>query len=75
MWCLGEGIGGWTLFGGIWMLVFWGGLIALIIWAITRLTGRGGSTPEHGPLYIAEERYSKGEITRKEFEQFKKDLS
>jgi len=66
--------GWWMLFGGIWMFIFWGGLIGLIIWGITRLTRRDVSMVKHDPLDVARERYARGEITRKEFEQIKKDL-
>ena len=59
----------------VWMVVFWGGLIALIVWGITRLTRRGDSAPKRDPLDIAKDRYAKGEISREEFEQIKKDLS
>ncbi len=56
------------------MLIFWGGLIALIVWGIKELTERGG-TAKHNPLDVAKERYAKGDISREEFEQIKKDLS
>ena len=61
------------------MVIFWGGLIALIVWGITRITRKTDSGKNVGaqsdPLDIAKERYAKGEITKKEFEQLKKDLS
>jgi len=72
---------GWggMLIGGLFMLVFWGGLIALIVWAITRAvqpSGGGGATHySKTPLDIAKERYARGEITKEEFEQIKRDLS
>ncbi len=75
MWFMNEGMGWWMVFGGVWMVLFWGGLIALIVWGITKLSGRGSSTPEHDPLDVAKERYAKGEISREEFNQLKKDLS
>ena len=62
-------------FGGVGMVIFWGGLIALIVWGITRLTRREGSSSKHNPLNMARERYARGEISREEFEQIKKDLS
>ena len=74
MWYMHEGMGWWMVFGGAWMFIFWGGLIALIIWGVTKLGGRGNSTPKHNPLDVAKERYAKGEISREEFEQLKKDL-
>lgn len=57
-------------------VVFWGGIIALIIWTVSRLTRHnthsdGGKT---SPLDIARERYAKGEITKEQYEQLKKDL-
>ncbi len=62
-------------FGGLWMVIFWGGLIALIVWGITKLSRGSDSAPKHDPLDVARERYAKGEISREEFEQLKKDLS
>ncbi len=74
-----DGIGWWMIFGGIWMIVFWGAIIALIVWGIKKLTERGdsgqGTGREPNPLGIAKERYARGEISREEFEQIKKDLS
>jgi len=75
MWDMPLGMGWWMAFGGLWMVVFWGGLIALIVWGITKLGGRKAPTPKHDPLDIAKERYAKGEISKEEFEQIKKDLS
>ena len=74
MWFMHEGAGWWMVFGGIWMVFFWGGLIALIVWGISRLTRHSGATGKQDPLGIARERYAKGEISREEFEQIKKDL-
>ena len=74
MWFMHEGGWWWMVFGGIWMILFWGGLIALVVWGISRLTRRGSSGEKQTPLEIARERYARGEITREEFEQLKKDL-
>ena len=75
MWDPSLGSGLWWMFGGLWMLTFWGGLIALIVWGIKRLTERGSTTRLDRPLDTAKQRYARGEITREEFEQLKKDLS
>ena len=78
MWYWGDGMGWWMLFGGLWMLLFWGGIIALIVWAIIRLTRRGDSGSGNfrkTPLDIARERYARGDLSKEEFEQIKKDLS
>jgi putative membrane protein len=59
------------------MVLFWGGLIALIVWAVLRFTRdhktEGGE--KRDALGIAKERYAKGEITKEQFEQIKRDLS
>ena len=70
-----DGMGWWMVFGGLWMLIFWVGLIGLIVWGISKLSRRDGSTPRHSPLDVVKERYAKGEISREEFEQLKKDLA
>ena len=73
MWYMHD-FGGWgMLFGGLFMVVFWGGFIALIIWGINKLTKRD-TYNTHSPMEIAKERYARGEITREQFEQIKKDL-
>jgi putative membrane protein len=73
-----EGMGWWMMFGGIWMLVFWGLIIALVVWGLRKLTERrdsGATTGRPHPLDIAKERYAKGEISKEEFDQIKKNLS
>ncbi len=70
-----DGMGWWMILGGLWMVIFWGGLIALVVWGIMKLSRRNGSAPKHDLLDIAKERYARGEISREEFEQLKKDLS
>ena len=66
-------------FGGSWMMIFWVVIIALIVWGIIALVKRGNSTSDtpqkRDPLDIAKERYAKGEISKEELEQIKKDLS
>ena len=75
MWFMHE-FGGWgMLFGGIWMLIFWGGIIALVIWGVGRLTKHNNQALKNNPLDIAKERYARGEISKEQFEQIKKDLS
>ena len=75
MWDMPIGMGWGWLFGGLWMVIFWGGLIAVSVWGISKLTRRNDSSPKESPLDLAKERYAKGEITRKEFDQLKKDLA
>ena len=58
-------------------VLFWGAIIALIVWVVVRLTGRGTASGggKQNPLDIARERYARGEITREQYEQLKKDLT
>lgn len=71
---------GWigAVMGGIFMLLFWAALIFFIIWLIRSLTqpSRSSTTPPTpSPLDIAKARYARGDITKEQFEQLKKDLS
>ena len=76
MWGANEGMGWWMIFGGIWMVIFWGLIIWLIIWGIGQISrsSGGGQRNEDDPLEIARRRYARGEITREQFEQLRRDL-
>lgn len=84
MW-MHDGGTGWWIFGAIWMTLFWGTIIALVVWAISRFSGGGTSATEpsarsaqlqeDSAVEIARKRYARGEITREEFEQLRRDLS
>ncbi len=72
MWHSADGMGWWMLFGTIWFVVFWG----LVLWAVFTVAGRGGSGArgDDSPIEIARRRYARGDITREEFEQIRRDL-
>ena len=55
------------------MIIFWVGIIILIIWGISKLL-RTGKSAGNSALDIAKERYARGEITKEEFEQIRKDI-
>jgi putative membrane protein len=62
--CWDFGVGWWGPIGGILSLLFLAGFI------------EGSSTADRSnSINIAKERYAKGEISKEEFEQIKKDLS
>ena len=67
---------GWGWYMPIIMIVFWG----LVIWGIVALvrglsTGSGGSSVQvDSALEILKRRYARGEITKQEYEERKKDL-
>ena len=61
---------------GIAMVVFWLALLALAGLVVLRLLRHheGTHTSKATPLDIAKERYAKGDITKEQFEELKKDL-
>ncbi len=77
------GWGGWMIPWG-WILI-----VILVVILIYALAGRGGQRPSDSsgalykgktqdvetPLDILKKRYARGEISREDFEQMKKDLS
>lgn len=73
MWHSVDGMGWWMLIGSIWFVVFWG----LVLWVVLSLVGRaggGGARGDDSPVEIARRRYARGDITREEFEQIRRDL-
>ncbi|RJQ24451.1 SHOCT domain-containing protein [Candidatus Parcubacteria bacterium] len=88
MWMMGGGnsmmgsdwgnmMGGWSgfsIFGWLSMILFWV-LLVLGVVALIRYLGKSGSSREDKtPLDILKERYARGEIGKKEFEEKKQDL-
>lgn len=61
---------------GLLMMLIWLAFFAVITFVIVRaLREREGSNRHSGnPIDIAKERYAKGEITKAQYEQLKKDL-
>ena len=72
---------GWghMMFGGVMMIVFWGGIILLVV-LLVRSFGSGKSgglnaPPRTTPFDILKERFAKGEIDKKEYDERRKALS
>lgn len=78
MWHGHEGMGWWMVWGSIVMVLFWGAIIGLIVWAIQSVTSKTEKAPppsgSQTALDIAAQRYARGEISREQFEQIKRDL-
>ena len=71
-----DSSGVWWNIYGVFMVLIWGGFLALFIWWITKRGKRDGEREtKSNALDIIKERYAKGEISKEEFEQIKKDLS
>ena len=69
----GFGMGGYGMmgFGFLFMLLFWG----LIIWLIVILINASQSNKnEPDTLTILKRRYASGEITKKQYEEMKREL-
>jgi len=62
--------------GLIFMLAFIGGSVLLIVWIVKQFSTDRTSTPalKSNALEILEERFAKGEISKEEFSDMKKEL-
>lgn len=73
----GIGFGGGMWFGWI----FWLLIIGVIIWAVVTVVNNNNRRQQNyfpqkeDALEILKKRYAKGEITKEEFEQMKRDLN
>ncbi len=65
---------GWGLGGGLMMLIFWVLVVVLVFWLAKEFGRTSESSSRSSTLDILKERYAKGEIDKKEFEEKKKDL-
>jgi putative membrane protein len=70
----GNGGGWWMIPGMIMMVVFWIGIIWLVVWGVRRWNHHTYPANNMTPLDISKTRYAKGEITREQFEEIKKNL-
>jgi putative membrane protein len=59
--------------GGIMMIIFWIAVIYFIVWLV-RNNKTNGTDNSKKAIDLLKERYAKGEIDKKEFEEKKKDL-
>jgi putative membrane protein len=74
---MGFGFGG---FGMVYMLIFWVLIIGLAVWLLTRLFPAGTdrarrSDGKESALDILQMRYARGEISQREYEQMRRDIT
>jgi putative membrane protein len=78
---MGDMPGGWSGmwgFGWVFMVLFWAlivfGAAALAKWLFFKGNPGGSGTPGRNSLDILKERYARGEITRDQYAQMRRDL-
>lgn len=76
MWSGVEGMGwGWIGIGAIHMVIFWALVILALIALVRGLTDAGVRRGETRPIDILKARYARGELTREQFEQLRRELA
>jgi putative membrane protein len=68
----GYGMG---FFGWIMMVLFWGAVIWFIVWLVNQNKNNDKNHSDKTASEILKERYVKGEISKKEFDEMKKEIS
>ncbi len=76
---MGWGWGGFSPWWGVAMILFWllviVGIVLLVLWLFRQgAPTAAGPIGERRALEILRERYARGEITRDEYEQMRRDL-
>lgn len=64
------GVFGW--FGMLWYLLFWAAVIWFIVWLVRSAKNRPFN--DESAIGILKKRYAKGEITKKQYEEMKKEI-
>jgi putative membrane protein len=74
----GPGMWGWRMMGFVspfMMIVFWVVLVLIIVLIVRWIKSSTGHVQEESALDILKKRYARGEISKEEFENMKKDVS
>lgn len=66
--------GGYGMFGGLMMVLFWALIIGLIVLAVRRFSGQSVSGAGQSAMEVLKERYARGEIDEDEYERRKAKL-
>lgn len=65
----------WMMIGAFFWVILVVGLVLLVVWVIKTPGKNVRSETEETPLDILKKRYARGEITRSEYEEMKRDIS
>jgi putative membrane protein len=73
------GYGYMSMWGWLWMLLFWSGLIVLVIWLISRLFPTTKQQDSHSDTppsarEVLDMRYARGELTQEQYQQMRQTL-
>lgn len=71
---MGSGIGIWMLMSMVFWVLVIAGIVLLVVWAVQKATGSGAGKAEESALDILKKRYARGDISKEEFEEKKRDL-
>ncbi|MBI5420551.1 MAG: SHOCT domain-containing protein [Deltaproteobacteria bacterium] len=72
---MGGGMGLWMALAMISWLVLVVGVVLLAVWVVRKFATGAGEKAEESPLDILKKRYARGEISREEYEEKKRDIS
>ncbi|MBI5574939.1 MAG: SHOCT domain-containing protein [Deltaproteobacteria bacterium] len=72
---MGGGMGFWMVIAAIFWLILAVGVVLLAVWALQRFRAGSGQRTEESALDILKKRYARGEISREEYEEKKRDIS
>ncbi len=72
---MGGGMGIGMLLAMVFWLLLIVGAVLLVVWALQKFVIGGSGNVEESALDILKKRYARGEISREEYEEKKRDLS
>jgi putative membrane protein len=68
-----RGIMGWMVVNLVFWILVIVGIVLLVVWVGQKAVG-AGSRPEESALEILKKRYARGELSKAEYEEKKRDL-
>ncbi len=70
-----DGPGPWMFFPMVFWVLILVGIIFTVVWAVQKTSGTDGRKTEESAIEVLKKRYARGEITKEEFENIKKDIT